>query len=279
VKGKQVAFTDVMRMMNSPLMASNKQSDFFALVLAECALYGVPAEAIALFRDIHAMVGYSKPLGEKQVAALAGDLVSWHDSPNQKKFDRVHDVERLAYHQRALIAFGGGRPDEMVGRAEIVNALGNLIGTTKWPAEYTDIFRWASLDTLSIIQGYSRAEVLAAKAKQGWTDISDEDVVKPGGRLYPTYQKICTQIRRESIAAMEREPINHPRSFLRPWAAQFLQMNQKVRAEAAQENLTDVVALVDEHIANIHTMFPDLGSFDEELDRRKGVVNKMLSDA
>ena len=61
-------------------------------------------------------------------------------------------MERLAYKQKALIAFGGGRPGEMVGRAEIVIAMGNIVKGTS-PDEYYEIFQWASLDTLQEVTG------------------------------------------------------------------------------------------------------------------------------
>jgi hypothetical protein len=265
-------------MFRSPLLRTAMERDFFSLVLAECALYGVPPDAIGLFRDLHAMLGWSEPLGEKQVAALSGPTVAWRTFPNQPHFERVVDVERLAFHQRALIAFGGGAPGEMVGRAEIVTAMGNLIDDGEVPPEYIEIFRWASVDTLSAIQGHTKEQVLAQKDKAGWKAIPDDDVVNPAGRLYATYQEICTSIRRETIAALEKAPMQHPRNFLRPWAAQFIDNHGRVREEAVRENLIQVIAAIDRQVEAIRRMFPDLGSFDEELANRSQVVERALED-
>lgn len=270
--------TNVARMMRNPLMQSSNEKDFFSLVLSECALFGVPPNALALFRDLHALLGHSEPLREKQIAGLAGPLVNWRTFPNQPRFDRVIDVERMAFHQRALIAFGGGRPGEMVGRAEIICALGNMIdGEDDVPPEYLEIYRWAAIDTLSLIKEEPKAHLLA-KDHPDWPETTDEEVVHPEGRLYATYQEICTSIRRESVTALERNPINHPRSFLRPWAADFLDAHQKVRKEAELSNLPDIVKMVDAQVANIKKMFPELGTFDEELDRRQEVVVKTLTE-
>src|SRR4051794_29418553 len=49
------------------------------------------------------MLGYSKPIGAKQASALA-PIVAWRSHPEQPSMERVIDVERLAFHQRALIA-------------------------------------------------------------------------------------------------------------------------------------------------------------------------------
>jgi len=256
-------------------MQTAKESDFFALVLAECALYGVPPESLSLFRDIHAMLGFSRPVAEKQSAILAGPLVTWRSFPNQPHMQRIVEVERLAYHQRALIAFGGGRPDEMVGRAEILHALGNTIKDADIPEDYQEIFRWAAADTLSVLQGVPIRDIFTMKE---WPTTQDDEVVKPGGRLNAAYMEICTNIRRTILANLENHPLKHPRGFLRPWAAEFVANALKVRDEAERENLHDVIKMIDHQVAAIRGMFPDLGSVEDEIDKRSAVVHKAIED-
>jgi hypothetical protein len=277
--------TDVMRLLRSPLVTNKKEQDFFAAVLAECALYGVPPDAIGLFKDLHAMLGFSEPVGEKQISALAAPLVAWRSYPNQPEFDRIIEVERLAYQQRALIAFGGGRPGEMVGRAEIVHALGNLleedpVGDGNVPETHIEVWRWACIDTLMIIQSKSKEEILADAGKGDWADIPDDEIIKPGGRLYPTYQEICTHIRRDSIRVLEKNPLRHPRSFLRPWAVKFIEDLQKfqedMRKKIDDPAAVELVKNADRRIAAIRRMFPDLKTYDEELEHRAQVVERAL---
>jgi hypothetical protein len=81
--------------------------------------------------------------------------------------------------------------------------------------------------------------------------------VQPGGRLYSTYQTICTTIRRESIAAMGKNP-DHPRILLRPFAKIFLEGNRQARLEAVASGESRVVQMIDDSTRTILTMFPDL---------------------
>jgi hypothetical protein len=265
-------------MLSNPLAKSASQTDFFLLTLAECAKFGVPPQALALLRDVHSMLGYSKPLGEKQISALAGPLVAWRTDPRQPHFERVVDLERLAFHQRALIAFGGGKPGEMVGRAEIVYAMGNLLHGTS-PPEYYEVFQWASVDTLAEIEGDSKAKILADREKDGWTAVADAEVTQPGGRLYATYQEICTSIRREAIAGLERNPAGHPRNILRPMAALAIANHARIKQELLAEGRPEVVETLDRTIEQIRGMFPGLGSLDDELKRRnQAALNEVLEE-
>ena len=120
--------------------------------------------------------------------------------------------------------------------------------------------------------------MLADKEKQGWKPVADDEVIKPTGRLYPTYQEICTQIRREVIASMEKDPIKHPRRMLRPWAAQFIESHARVREEAVRENVTAVIDAIDQQVTSIRKFFPDLGSFDQELEGRSQELQRALLD-
>ncbi len=160
-------------------------------------------DVIATLDDLAAMLGFYEPIPVGQAAHLAGPLVVWRTHPKQPTFERIDEVERLAYKQRALLAFGGGKPGQMVGSAEIVIACGNLVQGTS-PPEYWDLFQWASLDVLSILTGNPPETILADPGKKAWRLIPDDEVLTPGGRLYPTYQIVSTTIRREAIAAMDK---------------------------------------------------------------------------
>jgi hypothetical protein len=254
---------DLIKLLGNPLTQSSRSSHFLRLVLSEAGNYGMPGDVIAALDDIAAMLGFYDPIPKGQAAHLAGPLINWRTNPKQPSFERIHDVEKLAYSQRALIAFGGGRPGQMVGTAEIVCAMGNLVQGTS-PPEYYDVFQWASLDVLKTLTGDDEETILADPGKKSWKKIADDDVLKPGGRLYPTYQTIATTIRREAIAAMENKA-NHPRQYLRPLAVRFLESHTKVSREAEAEGLTDIVERLDEAVATIRIMFPDLKDFDTEL--------------
>ena len=176
--------------------------------------------------------------------------------PQQPSFERVHDVEKLAFKERSLIAFGGYHPGEMVGRSEIVLAMGNLIQGTS-PPEYYSVFQWAALDVLQEITGHTAEKILADPGKKHWRKIPDADVVQPGGRLYETYQTVCTTIRRESISVSTDNP-DHPRALLQPFAKLFLEGNAKARLEAEMSGEPRVLAMIDDSTRTILSMFPEL---------------------
>jgi hypothetical protein len=249
--------------MQNPLAQSGRSGNFLRLVLAEAGAYGMPGDVIAMLDDVAAMLGFYKPISQGQAAHLAGPLVNWRTHPNQPTFERIHDVEKLAFSQRALIAFGGGKPGQMVGTAEIVIAMGNLVQGTN-PPEYYDVFQWASLDVLKTLTGDSEETILANPGKRHWKKIANDEVLKPSGPLYSTYQTIATSIRREAIAAMDQQA-NHPRNLLRPIAARFIEAHTQVRREAEAEGLSHVVQQLDEAVVTIRGMFPDLGDLATEV--------------
>ena len=161
---------DLVSMINSPLAQAGRAGSFLRLVLAESAAYGMPGSVIVVLDDIAAMLGLYEALPEKAATHVAGPLVNWRTHPQQPSFERIHDVEKLAYKQRALVAFGGGPPGQMVGTAEIVIAMGNLVQGTS-PPDYYEVFQWASLDVLQEITGHTAEQILADPGKKHWRKI------------------------------------------------------------------------------------------------------------
>ena len=106
-------------------------------------------------------------------------------------------------------------------------------------------FQWASLYVLREITGHTTKQILADPSKKRWRDIPDAEVVQPGGRLYETYQVVCTTIRRESISVSTDNP-DHPRALLQPFAKLFLEGNAKARLEAEMSGEPRVVAMIDD---------------------------------
>jgi hypothetical protein len=231
------------------------------LVLAEAAGCGMPPQAVALLDDLaFLLLGNNKPLRRTTASYMAGPLVRWQSHPDQPTHDRVLDVELLAQKQRVLIAFGGGPPGHMVGTAEIVVAMGNINSDRRMtPEEYYDVFTWASIDVLKAITSESEQQIRAEK--KDWKEISDDDVLKPGGRLYATYQEIATNIRRNVIARME-EDSDSPRKVLRVLGAQVVAAHAKLREEAvAKEGKNSaMVRFLDSQVATIRKLYPDLAT-------------------
>ena len=247
---------DVPGILRSPLTQDGRTGSFLRLVLAEAVRHGLPPQACATLDDIAAMLGFYSALPKGAAAQIAGPLSVWRTDPNQPIFERVSDVENLAYHQRCIIAFGGAQPGHAVGTAEIIVACGNLHKEfASVPDDYRDIFEWATVDTLSVLTGETRDAI--AKAREYKVVITDDDVLKPGGRLNGTYIEIATSLRRTAIAAMEGAPDN-PRQYLRPLAQHFIKTHTAYLTEADAEGLTEMAARLRSTIATIHGMFPDL---------------------
>lgn len=256
--------TDLARLLTSPLVESGRPGNFLRLVLAEAGAYGMPGHIIAMLDDTAALLGLYAPLPKGPSEYLSGPFIQWRTHPNQPTFERIADVEALAYKQRAIIAFGGGRPGETVGTAEICIAMGNILRDTSPPAYY-DVFTWAGIDVLRILTGDSTAEILADPGKKGWREIADDDVLKPGGRFYTTYVEIATTIRRDAIKNLSAD--SNPRAHMLPFARQFLEANKKVRAEAIENGNLDLLAFLDKSDLTIRTMFPSLAEEHIEPER------------
>lgn len=253
--------TDILKLMDSPLLHTGRAGNFVQLILAEAATHGMPANVIALLADLSAMLGFSDIMPEPAVRHLAGPLSIWRTHPDQPAYDQVDEVLSLAIKQRALIAFGGGPPDQMVGTAEIVMAIGNIIQGT-CPPEYWEIYTWASVDVLRILSGDTAEQILAEK--ENWKPIADDEVLKPSGRLYETYQTIATTIRREAIRNVKG---GFSRHFLRPLAARFIESHRYHRDEALAGHDLEMAARTTEHIDRIDAMFPRLGTVIQEVER------------
>ena len=124
----------------------------------------------------------------------------------------------LAYKQRALISFGAAPPGHMVGTAEIVHAMTNvhqnLLERDGASTDYREVFYWAAVDVLAIVEGRSRDAIWKDR---GWKRVYDDEVLKPTGRLHDPYTLIATSIRRTAISALQSDPDN-PRKMLLPVA-------------------------------------------------------------
>jgi hypothetical protein len=214
----------------------------------------MPPQAVATLDDVAAMLGFYDPLPKGAAAHLAGPLTVWRTDPNQPTIERVAEIEALALKQRCLIAFGGAQPGHMVGTAEIVCAMGNLHKEFEMPRPYYEVFTWASVDVLTRLTGEAPSEVRKVRK---WPVITDDDVLKPGGRLHPTYQEVATNIRRTAISAMENAPDN-PRQYLRPLAEHFIRSHTRVLADARADGEPEIVDRIEHAISTIRAMFPDL---------------------
>ena len=221
----------------------------------------MPPQVVATLDDVAAMLGFYKPLPEGQAAHLAGPVVQWRSHRQQPIHDRVTDIEMLAMKQRALISFGGAPVEEMVGTAEIVNALGNLHPRFV-PDPYYQVFHWASIDVLAHLSGDPKEKIWKEK---GWNPVEDADVLTPGGAYYAAHQEISTHLRREAIAGLKGQE-DHPRRYLRPLAAAFVGSHRKARDKCLADGETELAARLDEQIETILAMFPDLGDSADEAE-------------
>jgi hypothetical protein len=253
---------DLMEIMRNPLVQTGRSAHFVRLVLSEAANYGMPGNIITMLDDVASLLGLYDPIPTGQAGHLAGPLVQWRTHPGQPIYERIRDVEKLAFKQRSLIAFGGAKPGLMIGTAEIVIAMGNLIEGMS-PPEYFELFTWASIDVLKTLTGDSAETILRDPAKKGWKIITDDDVLKPGGRLYNTYSEVATIIRREAIEALSKDPDN-PREYLRPIAIAFLKNHRVVRKHALVNQDFDTVERLEGIMDNIKAMYPGI---DEQLEK------------
>jgi hypothetical protein len=255
--------TDFVSLLQNPLLtsATNSRGPYLRLVLAEAANYGMPPQVVACLDDLASMLGFYDPMPANAAAHLAGPLIQWH-TPGPV-LDRIVEVEALAMKQRALIAFGGIAPGHMVGTAELVCAMGNF-EKDQLPSQamqrYFELFQWASTDVWATLLEKPR-EVVRREFK--YPLIIDEEVLKPGGRLHPTYVELATEIRRSAITALENHP-HHPRNYLKPLAQAFLSNHERMLKAACDHNLTSTVRQLQETIDVVRRMYPDLVETTEQ---------------
>jgi hypothetical protein len=256
--------TDLSRLLTNPLVESGRPGNFLRLVLSEAAGWGMPGSVVMILDDLAALLGLYSPLPKGPAEYVAGPFTMWRTSPAQPSFERISEVEALATRQRSLIAFGGGRPGETVGTAEICIAMGNILANTS-PPLYYEVFQWASLDVLQILTGDSVEKILSDPGKKGWRDIPDNEVLKPGGRLYQVYTEIATCIRRDAIKNLKADA--NPRIHMLPFARQFLEANKQVRAKAIEDGNVELLSFLDKSDTTIRIMFPTLAEEHIEPER------------
>jgi hypothetical protein len=245
---------NVVELLNSPL-ATGRSGPFLRLVLAECGIYGMPTKVIAMLDDIGAMLGFYEPLAANQSAALSGPFSAWKTDRRQATIERLPEVEALATKQRALIAFGGARPGHHVGTAEIVVGMGNR-HQKDCPEPFWEVFQWAAVDVMSQVRHLRPEEI---RKEHGWDSvITDDDVIKPNGRLYGTYIEVVACLRQAAIGWQRDDP-RAPRAMLKPLAQHFLNLNTAHLAEARLEPAAQwLVKYIENSIATIKDMYPDL---------------------
>ena len=129
----------------------------------------------------------------------------------------------------------------MWGTAEIVHAMTNvhqnLLERDGASTDYREVFYWAAVDVLAIVEGRSRDAIWKDK---GWKVVYDDEVLKPTGRLHNAYTMIATSIRRTAISALRSEPDN-PRKMLLPVARVILDAHTGALAECRERGLTEAV--------------------------------------
>ena len=255
--------TNIAEMMNNPLMqraqsTTSLQGSFLRLVLAEAINYGMPPQVIATLDDVAAMLGCYEPLPEGQAAHLAAPLVTWRTHKFQPDYQDIVDIQMLAYKQRCLIAFGAAPPGHMVGTAEIVHAMTNvhqnLLEKDGASTDYREVFYWAAVDVLALVEGRSRDAIWKDR---GWKVVHDDEVLKPTGRLHGPYTLIATSIRRTAISALQSDPDN-PRKMLLPVARVLLNAHASALDECRERDLPEAVQQITDAIRTIREMFPEL---------------------
>jgi hypothetical protein len=210
------------------------------LILLEASRFGMPPNLIALLDEIGAMLGFHPALPSNQLGYLAGPLAVWRTDPRMPTMERSPELEGLAQKQRADVIFGQAGT-AMVGPAEIVVAMGNLIDGTM-PDAYRDLFHWAGARTMSELDGIGHQQWCT---ENKWPFVGDDDVLKPAGRLYGTYVEVAQSIRRMAASAVH--PEHHPRQVGLSLGAALHRLITGLQAEAEAAGLTDRADRLREH--------------------------------
>ncbi len=139
------------------------------------------------------------PFSKDQYRFLCGPIVQhesqWRDTTPPWLFGAV-TAERL----RILFdEYEDGKKEGWkVGHAELTAVIYPRTMDAPMDHDYSQIYLWASINASSKKHGWS--------IKEGWKQLGmsdypvrDEDVIKPSGRYYYDYQRICGDIRRKVI--------------------------------------------------------------------------------
>ena len=173
-------------------------------------------------------------------------------------------------NRASLIAFGGGPPGQMVGTAEIVIAMGNIVQGTS-PPEYYDIFQWASLKVIEELTGDKAEKVLKDPGKKHWKLIPDAEV---RGTWWSALSDLSDHLHLDPARVDRRhgrDTPTIPRTLLQPFAKLFLYGNAKARDEAELSGEDRVVEMIDESTRTILAMFPDLADVIDAPPRLEAV--------
>lgn len=236
------------------------RNHFIRLVLLEEARFGMPQATIAMLDDMAAALGFYPPLPTNQAAYLAGPFAMWREHPNQPTLDQMPEVHPLAVFDRASSAFGLFPPGMSVGPAEIVVAMCSLIHDLS-PPDYYRLFQWAMARVKAQISGCTLAE---AEEQAGWEHIPDEEVIVPGGPLYPTYQQAARGIREAAITGEDGEPQPSPRALAQRFC---LEMANGAAAKCLEATVAGDTQAV-EHYATIARELRDAAARLPEPDQR-----------
>jgi hypothetical protein len=214
------------------------------LILLEAARFGMPPNLIALLDEIGAMLGFHPALPSNQLGYLAGPLAVWRTDPRMPTMERTPELEGLAQKQRVDVIFGQAGT-AMVGPAEVVVAMGNLIDGTV-PDAYRDLFHWAGARTMSELDGVGHQQWCADNQ---WPFVSDDDVLKPAGRLYGTYVEVAQNIRRMAASAIQ--PDHHPRQVGLNLGQSLHRLITTLQTEAEAAGLTEQAERLREHAERV----------------------------
>ena len=183
--------------------SSNILTDQHQQMLLVMVEMGMDKSAIAALLQVGNIA-----LSKDQYRFLCGPIVqhesSWRDTTPPWLFEAV-TAERL------MILFeeyeDGKKEGWRVGHAELTSVMYPRTMDAPMHHEHAQIYLWASINASAKKYGWS--------IKEGWKNLGmvdypvrDEDVVKPSGRYYYDYQRICSDIRRKVVnaqTARERE--------------------------------------------------------------------------
>lgn len=195
-----------------------------AKMLGALAGIGAAPELLTVLREFAQDGGAVRELNADDRRYLDGPVVV-HESPWRDTLPEwMHSQARA---ERAEIVLGDSK--WIVGPTEMAAVMYPRTFESPMRSEMADLYLWAS--TQAAAKHFGRD--LAAMWKQvGGREITDREVLEPGGRLYYEYRDLAHEIRRKVIAALKaREPNGAARvakvnpEMERPDAAGLIQMS------------------------------------------------------